>query len=65
MRIRLLEIRKGYARQKSVALYCLGIIKKIFVKVVRGKDISSALLVGDGMRKDYVGKCHCEIARCA
>ncbi len=59
--------RRGFALVfiESVIVYCRYTIKKTFVKVVRGSAISSVWLDGVGMKKSYVRRCHCEIARCA
>ena len=65
MKTKLHEIEKEYVKLKNVPQYYRDITKRIFVKVVREKDMFSVLSVGVGMRLRLERRCLYEIARCA
>jgi hypothetical protein len=50
---RLVSIRKEYVKLKSVRLYFQDIMKRIFAKVVNGKDMYRGLLVGVGAKLKF------------
>ena len=65
MKIKPHEIEKEYVLLENALRYCQDITRRIFVKVVKEKDISCVLSVGDGMRIGFASRCLYENARCA